>query len=65
VIAPFEYTGILFAFVLGWIFFDEAPLGRLFPGVLLIVGAGLLIVWRERKAARPAGAAGAGAGTAR
>ena len=51
VIAPFEYSGILFAFALGWIFFDEAPFDRLFPGVLLIVGAGLLIVWRERRAA--------------
>ena len=50
-ITPFEYSGILFAFALGWIFFDEAPFDRLFPGVILIVGAGLLIVWRERRAA--------------
>ena len=35
---------------LGWVFFNEAPFDRLFPGVLLIVGAGLLIVWRESKA---------------
>ncbi|MEM7211397.1 MAG: DMT family transporter, partial [Pseudomonadota bacterium] len=47
-LAPFEYTGILIAFWLGWVFFDEAPVGVLFPGVLFIVGAGLLIVWRER-----------------
>ena len=51
-LAPFEYTGILIAFWLGWVFFDEAPIGRLFPGVLLIVGAGLLIIWRERRAAK-------------
>ncbi|MEM7424194.1 MAG: DMT family transporter [Pseudomonadota bacterium] len=49
VIAPFEYTGILIAFALGWFFFGEAPIDTLFPGVLLIVGAGLLIVWRERR----------------
>ena len=52
VLAPFEYTGILIAFWLGWVFFDEAPIGRLFPGVLLIVGAGLLIIWRERRATK-------------
>lgn len=53
VLAPFEYTGILIAFILGWIFFAEAPVGTLFPGVLLIVGAGLLIVWRERRNKAP------------
>ena len=47
-LAPFNYFGIPFAFILGWLFFDEAPVGRLFPGVLLIVVGGLLIVWRER-----------------
>ena len=52
VLAPFEYTGILFAFGLGWVFFAEAPVDRLFPGVLLIVGAGLLILWREQRTGR-------------
>lgn len=50
VMAPFEYSGILFAFGLGWVFFDEAPFERLFPGALLIGGAGLLIVLREHRA---------------
>jgi len=46
-LSPFEYFGIPFSFFLGWIFFAEAPFARLFPGVFLIVGGGLLIVWRE------------------
>lgn len=46
-LSPFEYFGIPFAFVLGWIFFDEAPFETLLPGVFLIVGGGLLIAWRE------------------
>ena len=49
-LAPFEYFSIPFAFLLGWMFFDEAPFHRLIPGVFLIIGGGLLIVWRERKA---------------
>jgi drug/metabolite transporter (DMT)-like permease len=52
VLAPFSYFGILNAFLLGWIFFGEFPIQRLFPGVLLIVFSGLIIVWRERQALR-------------
>ncbi len=51
-LAPFNYFGIPIAFALGWMFFDEAPFERLFPGVLLIIGGGLMIVWRERQLRR-------------
>ncbi len=50
VLAPFSYFGILNAFLLGWIFFGEFPIERLFPGVLLIVFSGFIIIWRERQA---------------
>lgn len=52
-LSPFEYFGIPFSFILGWVFFAEAPLDRLIPGVFLIVGGGLLIVWRERVGRKP------------
>ena len=48
-LAPFSYFGIRTALLLGWIFFDEAPLDDLFPGALLILAGGLMIVWRERR----------------
>ncbi|TLP69401.1 DMT family transporter [Parasedimentitalea maritima] len=48
-LAPFSYFGIPIAFVLGWIFFDETPYNALFPGVFLIIGGGLLVIWRERR----------------
>lgn len=48
-LAPFEYFGIPFSFVIGWFVFGEAPIERLFPGALLIAAGGLLIVWRQRK----------------
>ena len=48
-LSPFEYFGIPFAFILGWLFFDEAPFAKLFPGVLLIIAGGLLIAWREHR----------------
>ncbi|MDB9966496.1 DMT family transporter [bacterium] len=47
VLAPFSYFGILTAFGLGWIVFDELPLDKLFPGVILIILSGLTILWRE------------------
>lgn len=48
-LSPYEYFGIPFAFVLGWVFFDETPFDKLIPGVFLIVSGGLLIAWRERR----------------
>lgn len=48
-LSPYEYFGIPFAFILGWIFFDEAPFDKLLPGVILIIAGGMLIAWRERK----------------
>lgn len=51
-LAPFNYFGIPLAFVLGWLFFDEAPWDELFPGALLVLASGLLIVWRERQLKR-------------
>ena len=53
-LSPFEYFGIPFSFVLGWVFFDEAPFGQLLPGVFLIVGGGILIAWREQRKNRVA-----------
>ena len=51
-LAPFEYFGIPFALLLGWWFFAEAPIERLFPGVIAIVAGGLVIIWRQMKLKR-------------
>ena len=54
-LAPFEYFGVLSVLVIGWIVFSEWPVERIFPGVVFIVGAGLVIVLREHRASgRPA-----------
>ena len=52
-LSVFEYFGIPISFAIGWLFFNEAPISTLFPGVLLIFGAGLLIIFRERKLSPP------------
>ena len=53
-LAPFEYFGVLSALAIGWVVFGEWPVQRIFPGVLFIVGAGLVIILRERRASRRA-----------
>ena len=51
-LSPFEYFGIPSSFFLGWVFFSEAPFDRLIPGAFLIVGGGLVIMWREHSLKR-------------
>ena len=48
-IASFEYLGIPSSFILGWIFFNEAPWDQLFPGVIVIIFSGLIIIWRDKE----------------
>ena len=48
ILGPFEYLGMPSAFFMGWIFFSETPINDLFPGVLFIILAGLIIIWREK-----------------
>ncbi|MEP0945080.1 MAG: DMT family transporter [Rhizobiaceae bacterium] len=49
VIAPFEYTSILLAVIIGYTVFDEVPTITVVAGVCLVIGAGLIIIWRERQ----------------
>lgn len=49
VIAPFEYVSMIFALVIGYAVFDEVPTLTMIAGAALVVGAGILIIWRERR----------------
>ena len=49
VIAPFEYTSILLAVIIGYTVFGEVPTMTVIAGVFLVICAGLLIIWREHK----------------
>lgn len=46
VVAPFEYGAIVYATILGMLFWGEYPDGWTLAGVLILVGAGLYI-WRR------------------
>jgi drug/metabolite transporter (DMT)-like permease len=48
-VAPFDYTSMLWALVLGFAVFGEVPAALVFVGAAIIVGAGLFVIWRERQ----------------
>ncbi|OCO98209.1 MULTISPECIES: DMT family transporter [unclassified Ensifer] len=57
VIAPFEYTSLVWAFGLGFLIWGDVPTANVFAGAGLIFAAGLLIIVGERLAHQRAGAA--------
>jgi drug/metabolite transporter (DMT)-like permease len=51
-VAPFRYTNLLWAPLMGYLLFGEIPGFALLAGAPLIAASGLYIVWRERSLAR-------------
>ena len=49
VVAPFDYASMIFALLIGYFFFAEVPSWTMLGGAALVVLAGILIIWRERK----------------
>ncbi len=47
VIAPFEYTALLWGVAIDWVFWDVLPGLRVYLGGSLVVTAGLYLLWRE------------------
>ena len=50
-IAPFRYTGLLFALAIGWLFWGEVPNALAWAGIALLVAAGLYVLRSERSRA--------------
>ena len=51
-LAPFTYTSMLWSVLIGWLWFAELPTIWMLAGGSLVIGAGALIVWRERALGR-------------
>lgn len=60
VVAPFEYTSMIFAILIGYFVFSDLPTWYTLIGGAIVTAAGIFIVWREhrlgieRKAAKKA-----------
>ncbi|WP_298814199.1 DMT family transporter [uncultured Roseibium sp.] len=50
VVAPFDYTALLWATLLGWLLWEEIPDVATYVGAVIIIASGIYIVLRERQA---------------
>lgn len=48
-VAPFEYTSMIFAIVVGYLAFSDVPTIHTLVGGAIVIGAGIFIVWREQR----------------
>lgn len=52
VLAPFDYTALIWGIVIGWVVWRDLPSAWVLLGASLIIAAGLFIIWREHRLAR-------------
>lgn len=50
--APFRYTGLIWALIIGWFVFGDWPGWATLTGAAIVVATGLFTLYRERKLAR-------------
>ncbi|RUU17045.1 DMT family transporter [Mesorhizobium sp. M6A.T.Ca.TU.002.02.2.1] len=49
VVAPFEYTSMILGIAVGYLAFGDVPTVHMLIGGLIVVAAGIFIIWRERQ----------------
>lgn len=52
VVAVFNYSGIIWATLFGWLIWNDWPLPIVFIGASIVIASNLLIIWRERRLGR-------------
>lgn len=57
VVTPFQYVSIVWAVILGWSIWGDVPDRNTALGIVIIVGSGLVVWWREQRNEGPAAAA--------
>jgi hypothetical protein len=50
-VAPFRYTSLIWALLLGWMVFGDFPAPLTMLGAAIVVASGLFTFWRERQLA--------------
>ena len=48
-LAPIDYSSMIFASLIGWLVFSEVPTPAILLGAALVIAGGVLIIWRERQ----------------
>ena len=57
IVTVFNYSGIVWATVLGWMIWQDWPLPQVFAGAAIVIASNLLVIWRESRLQRITGAA--------
>ncbi|MEH6629285.1 MAG: DMT family transporter [Halopseudomonas aestusnigri] len=50
VIAPFDYTMLIWGIIFGWVFWQEIPEAHVLLGASVIISSGLYLIYRESRA---------------
>ncbi len=48
-IAPFDYVNMLWAIIIGWVVFSEVPVREVVFGALIVIAAGIFVIYREHR----------------
>lgn len=48
-IAPFDYTSMIWAMIIGWFLFSEWPQQNVIIGASIVIAAGMFVIWREHQ----------------
>lgn len=48
VIAPFDYTSMIWALLIGWLVFDQLPDSFVLVGAVVVIASGIFVILRER-----------------
>jgi drug/metabolite transporter (DMT)-like permease len=54
-VTVFNYSGIVWATLFGWLIWDEWPLPVVLAGAAVVIAANMLIIWRESRVRRITG----------
>ena len=55
IVTVFNYSGIVWATLFGWLIWDEWPLPVVLAGAAVVIAANMLIIWRESRVRRITG----------
>jgi drug/metabolite transporter (DMT)-like permease len=47
-VAPFQYAELIWAALIGYVFWSEMPASNVWLGAAIVIASGLYVVWRER-----------------
>jgi len=53
VVAPFEYTALIWGVLYGWLIWHDLPRPLTWLGIAIVIGAGLVVLYRERRTGAP------------